>query len=67
MNMDAQTYPIDWPYPIECDENSRVATDVLVLGGGIAGMQSALLLAEKNHHEVLMAMVDQRGVDAPTR
>jgi heterodisulfide reductase subunit A len=28
--------------------------DVLVIGGGIAGMQSALLLAEKNHHVYIL-------------
>ena len=32
----------EWPYPIRYGEEKRVDTDVLVLGGGIAGCWAAI-------------------------
>ena len=36
-----------WPYPIEYDKEAEVETDVLVLGGGIAGCWAAITAANK--------------------
>jgi succinate dehydrogenase/fumarate reductase flavoprotein subunit len=33
---------VEWPYPIKCREREEVTTDVLVLGGEIAGCWAAL-------------------------
>lgn len=37
----------EWPYPIRYGEESEVSTDVLVLGGGIAGCWAAISAARK--------------------
>jgi succinate dehydrogenase/fumarate reductase flavoprotein subunit len=37
----------EWPYPIRYDQESRVQTDVLVLGGGIAGSHAAIAARRK--------------------
>jgi len=29
--------PTHWPYPIRYDEEQEIETDVLIIGGGIAG------------------------------
>ena len=36
---------LPWPYPVRYDEESRYETDVLVLGGGIAGTWAAIAAA----------------------
>jgi succinate dehydrogenase/fumarate reductase flavoprotein subunit len=36
---------LEWPYPIEWDQTTEVSTDVLVLGGGIAGCWAAIAAA----------------------
>lgn len=36
---------IEWPYPIRYDEETEVNTDVLILGGGIAGCWAAISAA----------------------
>lgn len=35
-----------WPYPIKWGEEQRVDTDILVLGGGIAGCWAAIAAAK---------------------
>ncbi len=45
---------IDWPYPIEWDQASTVQTDVLVLGGGIAGCWAAIGAARRGADVVLV-------------
>ncbi len=45
---------MDWPYPIEWDQTSMVATDVLVLGGGIAGCWAAIGAAKRGARVVLV-------------
>lgn len=37
----------EWPYPIEWDKRMEVQTDVLVLGGGVAGCWAAIAAAKK--------------------
>ena len=39
--------PLEWPYPIKWDKEKQVRTDVLVLGGGIAGCWAAIAAAKK--------------------
>ena len=43
--MTASQAQFDWPYPIKWGEEQRVDTDVLVLGGGIAGCWAAIAVA----------------------
>jgi succinate dehydrogenase/fumarate reductase flavoprotein subunit len=37
----------DWPYPINYGKVNEVVTDVLVIGGGVAGMQAAINAAKR--------------------
>ncbi len=39
--------PPDWPYPIRYEEEQEIETDVLVIGGGIAGCWAAISAARK--------------------
>jgi succinate dehydrogenase/fumarate reductase flavoprotein subunit len=48
------TPPSAWPYPIEWDQTSTVSTDVLVLGGGIAGCWAAIGAAKRGARVVLV-------------
>ena len=46
--MEDQLYnKLKWPYPIKIDEEKQVITDVLILGGGIAGCWAAIAVARK--------------------
>jgi len=38
---------IEWPYPIRYQKGSEVSTDVLILGGGVAGCFAAISAAKK--------------------
>ncbi|MFX1529334.1 MAG: FAD-dependent oxidoreductase, partial [Promethearchaeota archaeon] len=38
---------LTWPYPIKVNEMKEVSTDVLILGGGIAGCWAAIAVARK--------------------
>ena len=37
----------EWPYPIRYDKESEINTDVLIIGGGIAGCHAAINAARK--------------------
>ena len=43
----SQTEPQHWQYPIRYDQEKEIVTDVLVLGGGIAGCWAAIAAAKK--------------------
>lgn len=45
-----------WPYPIEWNKVKEVSTDVLILGGGIAGCWAAIAAAKKG---VKVALVEK--------
>jgi succinate dehydrogenase/fumarate reductase flavoprotein subunit len=45
---------MQWPYPIEWEETSSISTDVLVLGGGIAGCWAAIGAAKRGASVVLV-------------
>ena len=45
---------MEWPYPLEWDRTSTVSTDVLVLGGGIAGCWAAIGAATQGAKVVLV-------------
>lgn len=38
---------LEWPYPLRWDEIKEVSTDILILGGGIAGCWAAIAAARK--------------------
>jgi succinate dehydrogenase/fumarate reductase flavoprotein subunit len=42
-----QGHAPDWPYPIRFDKEQEVSTDVLVIGGGIAGSWAAISAARQ--------------------
>ena len=37
----------EWPYPVRYEQEQGIETDVLVLGGGIAGCWAAISAARK--------------------
>lgn len=43
-----------WPYPNEMDQEEQVCSDVLVLGGGIAGCYAAIAAARRGKSVVLV-------------
>jgi succinate dehydrogenase/fumarate reductase flavoprotein subunit len=43
-----------WPYPIECNQEERVKTDVLVIGGGISGCMAAISAAKQGAKVALL-------------
>jgi len=45
-----------WPYPVDYDKESKIETDVLVIGGGIAGCWAAISAARKG---VRVALVEK--------
>jgi len=45
---------VKWPYPVKYGEENDVSTDVLVLGGGIAGCWAAIGAARKGAKVVLV-------------
>lgn len=45
---------LEWPYPLEWDKEETISTDVLVLGGGIAGCMAAISAARKGQKVVLV-------------
>jgi succinate dehydrogenase/fumarate reductase flavoprotein subunit len=44
----------EWPYPLRYDEEQEIETDVLVLGGGIAGCWAAISAARKGVKVVMV-------------
>ncbi len=48
--------PPEWPYPIRYDKEQEIETDILVLGGGIAGCWAAVGAARKG---VRVALVEK--------
>lgn len=45
---------LEWPYPLLYDKVQKVTTDVLILGGGIAGCWAAIAAAQKGVRVVLV-------------
>ncbi len=45
---------IEWPYPIEYDKEETIKSDVLILGGGIAGCWAAISAARKGLQVVIV-------------
>ena len=45
LNRQGQAPP--WPYPVDYDKEQEIETDVLVIGGGIAGCWAAISAARK--------------------
>ncbi|MFC1900629.1 FAD-dependent oxidoreductase [Chloroflexota bacterium] len=48
----------EWPYPIQYDEEQEIETDVLVLGGGIAGCWAAISAARTGVRVALVEKAD---------
>jgi len=46
--------PPKWPYPIRYDEEQEIETDVLIIGGGIAGCWAAISAARKGVNVALV-------------
>lgn len=56
----AKGTPPEWPYPVKFGEETEVETDVLVLGGGIAGCWAAITAARNGANVVLLEKGDVR-------
>lgn len=56
--LNSEGAPPEWPYPIKFGEESEVETDVLVLGGGIAGCWAAISAARQGAKVVLLEKGD---------
>ena len=48
-----------WPYPVDYGKENEVSTDVLILGGGVAGCHAAIMAARKG---AKVAIVDKGAV-----
>ncbi|HYE09699.1 MAG TPA: FAD-dependent oxidoreductase [Patescibacteria group bacterium] len=47
-------YQQDWPYPLEWDKEEVIQSEVLILGGGIAGCMAAIAAARQGLQVVLV-------------
>ena len=47
MNKDNNTHMMEWPYPVEYGNEKEFSTEVLILGGGVAGCFAAISSAKK--------------------
>ena len=45
---------LEWPYPVEWDQEETMRADVLVLGGGVAGCMAAIAAARDGQSVVLV-------------
>ena len=54
---------LNWPYTIKIDEEKQVNTDVLILGGGIAGCWAAIAVARKGLKATIVEKARQSGVE----
>ncbi|MEM2351589.1 MAG: FAD-dependent oxidoreductase, partial [Thermoproteota archaeon] len=52
-------FSIEWPYPVNYEKVNEVETDVLVIGGGIAGSWAAISAAKRG---VKVAVIDEMDV-----
>ena len=52
--------PLPWPYPVRYGEQSTYDVDVLVLGGGIAGVWAAIAAARRGAKVAIMEKADTR-------
>jgi len=52
--------PLPWPYPVKYGEQSNYDVDVLVLGGGIAGVWAAIAAARRGAKVAIMEKGDTR-------
>lgn len=43
----------EWPYPVQYEKENEVTTDVLIVGGGVAGCHAAISAARNGAHVVL--------------
>lgn len=46
--------PIEWPYPVQYGRETEIETDVLVLGGGIAGCWAAISAARNGASVIIV-------------
>ncbi len=53
-----QGHAPDWPYPVRYDKEQEIDTDVLVIGGGIAGCWAAINAARQGVRVVLVEKGD---------
>ena len=49
---------VEWPYPIHYDRTNTVGSDILVLGGGIAGSWAAITAAKRGAKVVVVEEAD---------
>ena len=54
----AEGKPPDWAYPIQYDQEQEIETDVLMLGGGIAGCWAAIAAARQGLRVALVEKGD---------
>ena len=48
------TIHLEWPYPVRYDKENTVSTDVLVIGGGVAGCHAAINAARRGAKVVVI-------------
>ena len=53
-----------WPYPLAYEERQDLETDVLVLGGGVAGCMAAIAAAREGRRVILVEKGDARASGA---
>lgn len=49
---------LKWPYPVAYGRENRIITDVLILGGGTAGLQAAISAARKGTRVTIVEKAD---------
>src|SRR5512137_1021090 len=52
----ANKQPLEWPYPVRYDQEQTIETEILIIGGGIAGCWAAISAARKG---VKVALVEK--------